>query len=68
MADIKQAAKWMQEGKTVFRRPRTGFKWRIWLGDDGTITDTDALNEYEDTYPAPFDCKDILADDWELAE
>jgi len=56
MADIKQAAKWMLEGKTV---KRTAEKWVV-----------DGLGKREDIHRVKvvlcFD--DLLADDWEVAE
>lgn len=69
MADIKQAAKWMQEGKQV-RRPDC----------DGTISCGEAQgpNRFiavfengkrsRDFRLVPFNCEDLLADDWEISE
>ena len=71
MADIKQAAKWMNEGKRV-RRPRwilttMGLRKdgidhaeRLWLLS--TLVPSDPPTEY-----VPY-ITDLLADDWEIAE
>jgi hypothetical protein len=75
MADIKQAAKWLMEGRRV-RRPH----WEDFLGvefgfaDDEQIlwhcdhlTDDGEPCELEgDTYEA--ELADLLAEDWELVE
>ena len=59
MADIKQAAKWMQEGKHVRREGRDKYVWErgrgIYIGseDEGEVK--------------AFTSADLLADDWELA-
>jgi hypothetical protein len=64
MADIKQAARWIQEDKTVERKSAAGkwwasachpglFMWCISCADGG---------EHE------LDCFDILADDWRIAQ
>lgn len=62
MADIKQAARWMQEGKLV-RRGDWEAKYGVinkaflirWVNGDKNAT-------------APFSVYDLLADDWEIAE
>ena len=62
MADIKQAAKWMQEKKIVRRKA-----WPQWvirsIGGDGVIVldrnESDASN---------FELIDLLANDWEIAD
>ena len=64
MANVQQAAKWIQEDKTVQRAAYAGrwwasawhpglFQWCIGCADGG---------EHE------LDCYDLLADDWEIAE
>ena len=67
MADIKQAAKWMREGKTV-RRPHffgdfayLAHKMRGLKINQITTTDSDIADE-------PFSLEDRLADDWEIVE
>jgi hypothetical protein len=58
MADIKQAAKWMQEGKVV-RRAEIPY-WEIYQGDrTGHV-----MNGANDD--AQFRPDDLLADDWEI--
>ena len=73
MADIKQAAKWMQEGRTV--RRTSAFSLAIWrenytieYADDPLKWDEDAREDAnpDDFEDAVFDCEDLLADDWEL--
>ena len=59
MADIKQAAKRMQQGKHV-RRP----KWKTYWFRYSKAQDR-VLDKYG--YPAEFDPADLLADDWEVA-
>lgn len=61
MADIKQAAKWLEEGKRV-GRPHELPALSVGKGnmDDGL--------EYDDGSPAIFCAQDFLADDWEIAE
>jgi hypothetical protein len=63
MADIKQAAEWMQEGKRV-RRPgwiKDGFKCEDPLNSFSSIVWAD------DNAIADIGCVDLLADDWEIA-
>jgi hypothetical protein len=66
MADIKQAAKWMQEGKPVRRELMRHGGW-FEIGEDGFIhwvtKGADDI-ELSDMIDAP----DLLADDWEIAE
>lgn len=70
MADIKQAAKWMQEGKLV-RRP--WLAGHITLGIPKGKMGPDWILVYEeglrarDRRTASFDANDLLADDWEIA-
>lgn len=68
MADIKQAAKWMQEGRKV-RRSTRSFIWQDWKGRKRPyavrlIRRADGIN----IHAANFGIEDILADDWEIAE
>lgn len=74
MADIKQAAKWMQEGKLV-RRP----SWPPLhcIGEDnsdrgtarGMIAYWHNVSDAKDAKKAKIIIfSDLLADDWELAE
>jgi hypothetical protein len=62
MADIKQAAKWIQEGRDVQRRQYAG---RFWLTPYYPLR-----LSYEvvcaDGGEHVLDCLDLLADDWEL--
>ena len=57
MADIKQAAEWMQEGYTVTRP-----KWPNYHLDSGG----DSVWHRERNDWAYFDIEDLLADDWEI--
>jgi len=67
MADIKQAAKWMQEGERV-RRPFLASGISIGFRGRGTW-----IRVYEngqlaaDARVAPFDVEELLAEDWEIA-
>ena len=65
MADIKQAAKWMQDGKTVRRSDEPHRLWRNdgngWLEIRGT--GSDHLWRKEQWHN-----NDLLSDDWEIAE
>ena len=65
MADIKQAAKWMQEGKRV-RRPNYMDKGSYFFAGSDFIHYFSASlgREIEDA----LENKDLLADDWEIAE
>lgn len=54
MADIKQAAKWMKEGKKV-RRADTDFVWDA---------DTEFVSDQNGDECMHID--DLLADDWEV--
>ncbi len=61
MADIKQAALWMEDGEIVRRKnffPGFGYKKE---GRKG-INTTDNNIDME-----PFELTDLLADDWEIA-
>ena len=59
MADIKQAAKWMQEGEKV-RRP-------VWYGKLCCYVEGHRIL-YSDKEIYDMYIKDLLADDWELVE
>ena len=65
MASIIQAAKWMQEGKTVTRKVYRGaegtLKFHSDENDSGTVL-------YGDGKHVGMYTDDLLADDWELAE
>lgn len=67
MADIKQAAKWIREGKLV-RRPI----WDdglVWKSDNYGAVSLEALNINVDAYQSDLlEVDDLLADDWEIAE
>jgi hypothetical protein len=64
MANIQQAAKWMQEGKKVTRPAAfdcyIGLKWNgllIAYDDEGTDFGSDVIS-----------ADDLLAEDWEVVE
>lgn len=58
MADIRQAARWMQEGKKVKRS----------LWEQGYVKADGARTIDEDGKPTRFWLPELLADDWELAD
>ena len=62
MADIKQAAKWMQEGQRV-RRPSFFGDFAYIKGRGNSIDTIDHNPEDE-----PLNITDLLADDWEIAK
>jgi hypothetical protein len=64
MADIKQAATWMNEGKEVTRQ---GKKWRFRKATSGDIIlgEVPGLDYYR---TAVIFTEDLLAEDWEVAE
>ena len=70
MADIKQAAKWLDEGKQI-RRPYLADN--ISLGVSSAIFSWPMIRVFEngkvarDQRSACFTSADLLADDWELA-
>lgn len=65
MADIKMAAKWMQEGKHV-RRSGWDEKCPNWFADWNENIELDGRERVaNDVF---LECCDILADDWEIAE
>jgi hypothetical protein len=59
MADIKQAAKWMGEGKKVRRS--------IW-NDGETCESKNFRIVDQDGAPTKFWKQELLAEDWEIAE
>ena len=65
MADIKQAAKWMQEGKRVRRKGWLEEELYLYLpeGDDEAWAEHPSYH-----YTADYTMQDLLADDWEIAE
>jgi hypothetical protein len=72
MADIKQAAKWLQEGKNVRRSSWTEYEWTGMLdGDDEDDPEARVALFYCETgqelVSAMF-ASDLLAEDWEIAE
>lgn len=65
MADIKQAAKWMAEGKRVTRLAfdsREGFL----AGSEGFVIYVDN-NGRSDKWTDMLEVEDLLAEDWEIA-
>ena len=67
MEDIKQAAKWMQEGKRVIRKSERS------LGCIYRMRESDHFLEMltfskEWVEKSIFRIEDLLADDWEMAE
>ena len=68
MADIKQAAKWMQEGKRV-RRPQLHPPISMGIVANGVpriyVRGVVRPTSVQDS--APFDVEDFLAEDWEIA-
>ena len=64
MADIKQAAKWMQLGKHV-RRSAWLKEQPNWYSDWNECIDLDGRSAWPDD--ALVECTDLLADDWEIA-
>ena len=63
MADIKQAAKWMQEGRTV-KRSSTERYWCVPWEPHRFSYSVCCADGGEHT----LDFSDLLADDWELAD
>ena len=64
MADIKQAAKWLREGKTV-RRTANNYELYAHNGREDSIVFHER-NQAVDT--AVFLIGDLLAEDWEIAQ
>lgn len=68
MADIKQAAKWMQEGKHVRRPEIAGCLYGDWDDKDLFTGFIGQITEEGHEYPWGMSLRDLLADDWEIAE
>jgi hypothetical protein len=62
MADIRQAAKWMREGKRV-RRPSHKYECYTLATDDYAV-----IMHLAKFDAAVFVLGDLLADDWEIAD
>lgn len=67
MADIKQAAKWLQEGEKIQRVQYAGYVWVL----DGRLrprmidpTKSDGSFDLTETMTAG----DLIADDWEIVD
>jgi hypothetical protein len=60
MADIKQAARWMKEGKQVI--DGNGFRFKTDYDNDLII-----IGEGDAWEPANMYASDILSEDWEIA-
>jgi hypothetical protein len=66
MADIKQAAKWLQQGKKV-RRSSWGFADFCLITveiDDGT----NHIEPFDEIWTMHWEPEDFLAEDWEIKE
>jgi hypothetical protein len=63
MADIKQAAEWMREGKRVRRAALVNWVLRIDKVRGGALK-----LRSETGYLAKINAQDLLADDWEIAD
>jgi hypothetical protein len=64
MADIKQAAKWLGEGRTVSRAEYASEWWVSAFMPN--LLQLDICSA--DGPDHQLDCQDLLADDWEIAE
>lgn len=67
MADIKQASKWMLEGKAITREGWHDIPLvpsHCHRVDSGRIVWNHSLASVD----VRFECDDLLADDWEIAE
>lgn len=64
MADIKQAAKWMQEGKRVRRPSWPRYEYLEANGDDRPVM---YWRRFKESARVPC-LRDLLADDWEIAD
>ena len=69
MADIKQAAKWMQEGKIVIRPHNVGIDERYFAinGDGDSNPESCFVRFCDSREDVNFTVGDLLADDWEIA-
>ena len=65
MADIKQAAKWMEEGRLV-KRPGW-FKNFSYKADDAPYPNV-VCSDGSDMDEEGLQLRDLLAEDWELAD
>lgn len=66
MAQIKQAAKWLADGKKVRRAAWSNTDYRLVI--DGMDKSSVICVEGNELDPiAAFDVNDLLAEDWELA-
>lgn len=64
MADIKQAAQWMDEGKRVRRKRSNFYTEPIGINDNGFMSWLRPSGKLGDSiYLTPVD---LLADDWEI--
>ena len=61
MADIKQAAKWMKEGKKVRRKVWADW-YPSWVMQDGEVRMDGVVDD------PVLAISSLLADDWEIAE
>ena len=66
MADVKQAAKWMQEGKKL-RRPEW-YEGIIMFRQNWAVVCLQQETEFEREKVLPILIDHLLADDWEIAE
>ena len=66
MADIKQAAKWLKEGKRV-RRPDFGQGYSQGIDSCGYLRPYNPQGKIVNNKRS-LDPDDLLADDWEIAE
>lgn len=64
MACIKQAAKWMKEGKTVRRASLPYWELRFIRGTH----DLDFLSAVDSKYTTELTAQDLCSEDWEIAE
>jgi hypothetical protein len=63
MADIKQAARWLSEGRDVVRGSADRLWWLTpWYPLRGTFTAFTVCGEKKQE----LNCADLLADDWEI--
>ena len=73
MADIKQAAKWMQDGKRV-KRPHNARDISVGITPNENMVPLGLVVVFvggvqrPNQDSAPFCVKDLLADDWQLAD
>jgi hypothetical protein len=65
MSDIKQAAKWMQEGKRVHHK---GSLAVAFINENEVVKAIIVVHPVIQEHCYVFTCADLLADDWEIAE